>query len=311
MNKKNRKDPSIQRNLISCLMAVLLLFSMNGCSLAVNEGDGSQSRDYLIGASITRTEIEKIEGKVSWNEGEIEDLNFPGLDGTYFIYTTRKMEDGTIVYSTAGTEGIDRDAKFGTADEKGSIELTINSYVVPKEQEEYCCIYMNPIYMTKEKEVYTVGGLKLSVNTEDAANGASTGRSFKETERLKWIDSEVEVFVSVTANLYAADQPVKILFSEMDENHRVLKKTEYEPGKVPKVMNVGDKTAYILIESKLAGSLKQNEKNLEICSWDGVTTYQEEEDKNVQKQKATLFDTFYALPNGLLLKNSTWVIWPE
>jgi len=321
MNKMKRNNNQIRRCLISSFMAVLLLITMNGCSLAVDVGDGARSRDYLIGAIITREEIEKTDGEVIWKEDRIEALQFEGIQGNYLVYTTWKMNDGTVAYGTAGTKGIDSHANYGTKDEKGSIELTINAYVAPKEAEEYCSIYMNPIYMTKDEEVYTVGGVELKVNTEDAKEGASTGRSYSEKEKLRWIDSEIEVSVNVMTNLYVAEQPVKITFSEMDENHKVVKKTEYEPGKVPEVINAEEETAYILVESELSGLLGQNKTNFEMCSWDGLTTYEITEEENGKElngevvtageQNATLTDTFYASPNGLLLKNSTWVIWPE
>lgn len=307
----NKKKKHIRIEMICGLMVFFMIMNLSGCSLAADKGGGAQLKDTLIGVAVTREKFEKTYAQVIWEENTIKELDFPEIEEIHYVYTTWENADGTLVYSTVGTKAVDGHACYSTIDEKGSIELTVNAYVVPKEKEEYCVVYMNPVYMTSEKEIYTVSGRELSVKKEDGAEGASTGTSFNETERLKWIDSEIEVTVSVRADLYVADQPLVITLSEMSDRHQVIKKTKYEPGTVPEFIYAEEETAYILVETELEGFLGQNTKDFEVCSWDGITTYQDEESEGNKEQNATLMDTFSSLSNGIRLKNSTWVIWPE
>ena len=299
------------RWLTICLPGILIIGALSGCSLAAGEGDGAQTRDCLIGAAITREEIGKTEAQVTWKDDTMEALAFDGIDACYYIYTTTENADGTLVYGSVGTEGLHRDVHYITQDDTGSIELTINNYVVPDMTEESCTIYMNPIYMTKEKEVYTDTGVPLTVRTESAVAGASVGRSIIETERMNWIDHEIEVSVNVAANLYVEDQPVKITLTEMTEDHKVVKKTDYEPGKVPQMIVAERETEYILVETELAGIFAKNGTELSMCAWDGQTIYQDESDSDGKEEPATLIHTLYAKEDGMLLQNSTWVIWPQ
>ena len=331
MNRKNdvSKMKQSMKLFLSCLLLLAILFNTCGCSLAAQGGASEQSKDQLIGAIVTKDYIEKTYADVQWDGKAIESLNFEGIEGHYAIYTCWENEDGTPVYGRVQSEGITGSTNYTTKDLSQSIELNINAYLIPGTAEESNTIYMNPIYMTSDDRVYTVVGSSASLGKGFDSFGASVGRTLKETEKLKWIDSVVKVDVNVTLDVSLAKEPVRIWLSQMDSSHNLVKKEEYVAGQLPEELIAEEQTEYIMVIMEQIGENGETELNREICSWDGTTTYEPENaeketainhtennattnttNSSVEKN-ASLLNTFYSDGSGFLLQQNTWVIWPE
>lgn len=290
---------------IVLFVCVLLLFMMSGCSLAAEEGGGAQSKDQLIGGMITRKYVEKTYARIEWDGDRIESLTFDGIDGYYAVYSIYEAESGQPVFSTAASEGLDCMPYYKTVNNTQSVELNIQAYVLLEEGLEDA-YYFNPIYMTNDGKIYTSAGNSASGVLE---NGTSTGWNMNEVEKIKGISSISEIDVTVAVTFSEAKEPVKIQVLQMDKEYQQIKAEEFLPGQVPKVMEAEVQTEYMVFVTEQKTASGEVVVNRDICSWDGETTYSDEEFPDKTGKNASLHFTDCSEGKGFLLKQPIWVIW--
>jgi len=298
------KNRCKKRILCAC---VLLLSMMAGCSLAAEEGSGAQSKDQLIGGMITREYVEKTYAQSEWDGERIESLTFDGIDGYYVVYSIYEAENGQPVFSTAASEGLDCMPHYKTVNQSQSVELTINAYVLPEEGLENT-YYLNPIYMTNDGKIYTSAGNSASAPLE---NGVSTGWNINEVEKIKGISSISEIDVNVAVTFSGASEPVKIQVLHMDKEYQQIKAEEFLPGQMPKVIEAEAGTEYMVFVTEQKTASGETMVNRDVCSWDGETTYSDEEFPDKTGKNASLHFTDCSEGKGFLLKQPLWVIWGE
>lgn len=143
--------------------------------------------------------------------------------------------------------------------------------------------YFNPVYQTADGEVYAVAGNGIFWSNEETS-GASWSTKITENQEVTLngmntsSGSEVEVTVCVM------EEPTDIALLQFDGNHEVLTRTEYQPGTLPKRLDILSDTQYIMMETSSPEGLNrilfQKEDNFAYafyCRDDGICIKQESE----------------------------------
>ena len=303
----------MNRKIINLLCAFAVILLLSGCSLAAEDGGGTQSKDQLIGALITRDYIEKTYAEIRWNEdrNQIEGLHFEGIDGHYSIYSFYDY-NGEPVFYTQASEGLDYSTRYKVADASETVEMNIKAYVVPEEREDNM-YYLNPVYKDKENRIYIVAGNSASAALTDGVG--SVGMSLKETEKISGVKDLKELTVEIPVEFSYMETPEKIRFLQMNKEHKEIKMDEYEAGQVPEFFVTEEETEYVVVISDAVAEDGERVSKREVCSYDGGTIYTADSDKKEEQlydgRPASLHQTFYANGSGFLLKQSTWFIWNE
>lgn len=143
--------------------------------------------------------------------------------------------------------------------------------------------YFNPVYQTADGEVYAVTGNGIFWSNEETP-GASWSTKITENQEVTLngmntsSGSEVEVTVCVM------EEPTDIALLQFDGNHEVLTGTEYQPGTLPKRLDILSDTQYIMMETSspegLSRTLFQKGDDFAYafyCRDDGICIKQESE----------------------------------
>ena len=301
--RKNEKNRKITAGILCLLMLILA----TGCSLAVEDGKGIQSKDQLIGGMITREYVEKTYAQIEWEEEKIKSLHFDGIEGYYVIYSLWEDENGQPVFSASASEGLDCEPHYKTVNKDQTIELNINGYVLFDDKKEDI-YYLNPIYMTKDRQIYTVAGNSASTSFEGQE---SVGWSINEAEKIEGISNIREVEVKVSVLFTGAKEPVKIQIIQMNEKYEMIQTEEFLPEQVPDVIQTEKDAEYVVFVTEQKTGTGETVFDREACSWDGETTYGDENAPGSEEKNGSLHYTTYSEGTGFLLKKPCWVIWPE
>lgn len=305
----------IKKWLLSVLSLVCML-SLCGCSLAVPEAGTDGNR--LIGAFITddyldlfQTDIEtdirgdfRKEGRlyatIDKSGGERPEdwkIMFEGVEGFHMLQPVWTDENGEKYAASECSEEIcDLDLKvnFSDGSEENSISGTI--YFLPGKADENIAYHANPVYQTEDGRIYAVPGQGFSTSGE-----SDEGEHFSTTlsEETTAADNEKKKAEkgSVTVRYCVMHKPVKITVYQMDKSHQILEKKDYNPGEMPEELTAKHGAEYFLVETE-----KEMLSGEKMISRE-VYTY--------NPQEYTSAETFYALDNGIVAKQTTEIKWSE
>lgn len=307
--KRKLQNKSVNHVRILVPLFFFLVIVLSGCSLAVPDGAGAHSKDTLLGVMLTTDSIDKTYADVTWGEEGIENIEFGKRNGPFALFDIWTDEQNEPVCDVEASKGIDYSMQINVKDSEEEYRLEVNAYLLRAKEKEELTFYMNPIYMDSENRIYVVAGESASFSGGFDAGG-TLGYSFNEKETFRFNNTKIEtnIVIDITASL--ADEPTNICFTQMDSDKKTVKTDEFLPGQVPKEMFVDEETECVIVATEQNGTVAIDR---EACSWDGETTYvpESDEDKTGKERNATLYHTFYPDASGFLLKQDTWVIWPE
>ncbi|XCP86679.1 hypothetical protein ABXS75_07770 [Roseburia hominis] len=307
---------------------VMLMFSLCGCSLAVPEG-GTEGNGRLIGAFITPDYLDlyDMEGYLEAHASDLADgrevmladdakyeeklyadiqkngsedpgdwkVSFGDIAGVNFFTPFWKGEDGDGYWASEYGDGIcDTDTHIKTTDtgEERSIKGTV--YILPGKANENIAYYVNPVYQTQEGRIFVVSGQGFSTSGDSSEGVCMTTELADQvttTENGKSVEEKSSVAVSI-AVMY---RPVKITIFQMDRENRIIRKAEYSPAEVPQKLTAESGAEYILVETE-----KENLSGEEVVSREIY-----------ERSKEEYLETFYAMENGMVARQSTEVVWQD
>lgn len=312
---------------ISIFLTVLAL-CLSGCSLAVPDA-GEDVKDRLIGAFITPEYLDffdmdaylsdhasaftdgeeiTVAGGAEYERRLYADvdkngskdpsdwkISFPGVEGACFFSPLWKDAEGADYWGSVCDEEVcDMHTDIKTSDEGGAERaLSGTIYILPGKADEDIAYYMNPVYQTKDDRIYAVTGQGFSTSG-DSSEGMQMTTKLEEQVALTENGKTVTEKSSVSVSYAVMYRPVKITLCQMDGKNRLLQKTEYNPSELPERLSTEPETEYVLVETK-----KQNLSGEEVVSREVYENVDEGE----------WLETFYALENGMIARQSTEVIW--
>lgn len=314
------------------LVAVFLtMCCLSGCSLAIEDAGTATSGDRLVGVFITDEALDlfdveayfedhpsvfksneevminpsgkyvnKLYATIDKNESmDTKDWNisFEGVEGEYIIQAVWFDEDGEKYYDYLASDAVcDRLTNISGSDEDEDIEVSFTLYTQPGQEDPDIfdfVYYANPIYQTGDGEFYLVGdNFGIAAMAVEGDNRAITySDQITTTEELK---TTTEKF-SVTVTYQTMYKPNKITLCQMDENHQLIKRDNYEPGKLPEKIQAEKDAAYFMIETEKTDGEGKTHIMREIYE---PTDYEEEQ-----------IETFYPLDSGMMSKQRTEILW--
>ncbi len=323
---KNKKNNRLI--LITILLAVLTL-PLNGCSLA-QKNAGDESADRLIGVFITEDPLDLFDMD-SWlsdhtftpdNDTDITinnsgnyinplyatinrhnskdpsdwDVTFKGVRGINCFSPVWTDEKGETFHASQYNDAVcDIHTNISSSDNTEELELSATIYNIPGLIDQDAGFFPNPVYQTADGKIYAVStsGFSTSSRTSEGDNMSTTfSEQFETTEQFKTKTEKT----SVTIHYSIMFEPLKIRLFQMDKDHQVIRHEEFTPGKVPEKLSAEEGAAYILIETE-----KKSPEGGIVITRDLYERSENEEEYSLE--------TFYALDNGLVSKQSTEVDW--
>jgi len=308
---------------------IMLLLTLCGCQLAVEELDDSSSgKDRLIGVFVTLEHLDLFD-----DEAYIEDnLNailagkdISGVDSLQysgrlyailkdrlltneetgekvttqeyvfesvkgFSYMVPMMQDADGVY--VGTGSDEAISNGHTAIKHGDTEeysLTGTIYLDPVYGDAVC--YLNPVYQSADGCVYAVQGSGYSMNGAMAEGSVFTATLSEETTVTTGSEKKAtKTSVSIVMEVMFA--PEEIVITELDADDAVVRRTAYIPGETPKTYAPSPETACLMIHT-----LKHDRNGKEVRS------------SQLCDRLDDGFDTFFRRDDGVCVERYTKLEW--
>lgn len=308
---------------------LLPALALCGCSLAVSGKGGEPESDRLIGVFITEEYLdlfdmdayledhasalldkkehtvtdtsqytEKLYADIEKNGSEDPgnwEVSFKETEGIRFFSPIWKTgEDASYHANVYDASICDPEVNVTVTDTGEEISLSGTYYILPgKFSGDEVIYYVNPVYQTKDGDIYTVpgNGFGTEVQSGEGANWTSTlSDQIQITE--DGVQKTEQTFVKIQFGVMYKPQKVSLL--QMDAQHRIIRADAYEPGMLPQKMEAEPETAYILAETQ-----KENPA--------GGTVLQREIYEPGGEE--TIMKTFYAAQDGNLSGMDTEIIW--
>ena len=262
-----------KRRYIFAAIALSMLLSLCGCSLAKPDLGRDAEEDRLIGFFITRTSLDlfdhdryvndnlssftkngfidgntdtsKYQGRLyaEYREGTFpgsNELEFPGVEGYKFFIA--EFTDSTGVYTgSVLSDGICNSSFH--AGNNTSIEGTI--YISTAALRPF---FANPVYQSNDGSIYVVSGTGMSsvgMSTPGAAMSQTMSTESSVTENGETIEKSfrAEIHYEVMA------APEKLTLIQMDWQSNVLRRDEYIPNDMPDSLELHPECEYVLTET--------------------------------------------------------------
>ena len=319
----------IKRSL-SALLAVLIALSLSGCQLALKDASEESITSHIIGFFITTEYLDlfndeaffqdqfigSVTGEINYSENSdlydgryyatlqpITDLNgvegenifyryeFPGLEGIPFYSANHPDSVDQSVFLASSYDSAISDIHtniFVTdADERVELEGTLNLSTRQANKQ----IYFNPVYQTEDGRVYVEsgeyverGGIVdegpfMTETYSDSTTTTNNGASESQGNTIK-------------LSIAFLNPPEKIVLVQMDQNNEIVKRAEFEPGKMPETLTPEATTEYIVVETHKKDSTGAQVITRDLCSRDDGVVF-----------------SFYAREDGICVNQSTSLEW--
>ena len=297
-----------------------MLTLLSGCQLAIKDAD-KVTEDRLAGVFVTTEYLDLFNAEAYVNDnlrvvgGDISiegdtsayyeriyaqktvidehrnEYEFVGLDG-YGYYSLIEIGETMLDnYHYAGVdEGIsDPKTHYKVTDEGEGVEM-VGTLYFPSGNSE-AVFYFNPVYQTREGELYVTTGQGFSTGGS-MAEGQVYSQTMEEVTTIDLNGEKASWSTSVTTNIVGIILPEKYVLVYMDELNRILVSQEYAPGNVMPEMNVPGETAYIILEAHKRGT-------------DGEITI----DREIIDRGEESFSTFWINADGICIKGDTYLTW--
>ncbi len=314
---------------LRCIMCILFISCLCGCSLAVPDAGAEGGSDRMIGVFITREFLDlfdmeqylndhasgfrngqevqiphdaEYEGRlyasIDKSKGDNPDgweVSFGNLEGISMFTPFWTPEDEEPYWGSVCTEGIsDLDIRYAEYDDSEEHSISGTVYMVQGKTEESMVFYANPVYQTADGRIYVTSGHGVSASGESSEGVQLSSTLDGETTviengRVKTEKSSVAVQYTV---MY---KPVRITFFQMGQGHQVIKENTYKPENVPEQLYAEKGTEYILMEMEKEGIAGEKKVSREVYG------YNPNED--------VWLTTYCARDDGIVVKQETKIVW--
>lgn len=316
------------RRTFEIFLAVLIIFSLMGCQLALE--DKEDNTDILIGVFITeeRLDLFDMEGYLNDNINTLSgggliniDKNSSQYQGRlYATLTTRALKDDTgknfdtrefvfndfkgisyfsarvpateneDSYITSGSEAVsDGYTSFHFGEDEDKTTLEGTIYI----SSDYAgkTLFINPVYQSSDGTVYAITGNGIMVSDEQGEGSVYT-QTLEETTTITENGKRKSKSTSIKISLAVMFPPEQIFILQMDKDSEIIAKTKYAPGKLPGTIIPEAGVEYIIVES--------NKIDIEGNTVTSRTLF--------DRSNETL-ESFYRRSDGICVKQSTILDW--
>lgn len=319
------------KRLFMAFLALLIMFIVSGCQLAIEDKGEVKSKDRLVGVFITFEYLDlfDMEGYLNDNINKLSGGGFINMDQNnskyqnrlYATLAARTLTNGegdtinTSEYVFEGVEGIsyfaarvpatDNEDSFITSGSDISIsdghmgifnrdeeeKITLEGTIYISSTYTNRSFYINPVYQSSDGSVYATTGSGVMLGGHQG-EGSVFSQTLDETTTVTENGKTKSLSTSIKISITAMPSPEKINVLQMDKDNKILSRLNYLPGELPDTISPIEKAEYIMVESQ--GT------DMEGKTVTSRTLY----DRRVQA-----LDTFYCLDNGICVKQWTKLDW--
>ena len=298
------------------LISLLSLF-LCGCQLATDGPEEGQ----LVGVYFTtdvvsipgqELEVDNISsaGSISFTEGqpggrlyaqEFTDekgdiyYDFPGLEGVAF-YQIPIVKDGQV-YSHQENNRAIQERHLSTAIQDGGETMSVEGTIYAPTWGEQKCLFANPMYQTKDGQVY----LEATPDAFDCASmlseGAYVSYTWSSTTRVETPEGTKTSGLVFEYGYHGKNPVEKVVFTQMTADHHPIDTQEYPADQTPVTLTVALETAYLLVESH--------------CINGQGTSYVDRVLLDRDDEKDQVFTTYIQEIQGIFSRRITTILWEE
>ncbi len=316
---------------IALILGVCAALSLTGCQLALENGDGEQRGDRLIGALVTTEYLDlfDLEGYLNdhlngFSGGEIKaDGNSADYQGRlYATLTTRTVTDqqtreraqlqefvfedmdGAAYFAaripetetedsfiSGGSDEAISDGHMGLFYGDEEDKITLEGTIYIVPDNSGKTYYINPVYQSGDGSVYATTGSGISLGGV-MDEGEAFSQTLDETITVTENGKSKSAVTSVTISVNAMLAPRQIVIAQMDGNGTRISRKEYAPGKLPETLALDKEAAYIIVETQ-----KQNRAGEQLVS------------RALYNAGEESIATFYSREDGICVKQWTRLLW--
>lgn len=257
---------------------------LSGGQLRMEDTDEYQGRIYaeLVQRPLTNAKT----GDVT----EHWEYVFP-LEGVgYFAYYY--AEDGEGYWATSTGDGlVDAATHWKSTDVGEGVEMDGTLYCSPAAA--HVTAFVNPVYQLPDGRVYLLSGSGFDLGGA-YGEGEIWATNLKESQEETLNGRTKDAWdCSVTLHISLMYWPQSYIVWEMSEDSQVLSRREYNPGHLPKELELGAETAFVLLESQR-------------LSPEGETVTE----RTVYEPGEEYMESFHCREDGLCVPDNTTLIWP-
>lgn len=321
------------RRTFSVFLAVLILFELTGCQLALEDKGEANNKDILIGVFVTDEYLDLFDTERYLNDNlnklsgggliDMDENNSPYQGRLYATLKTRELKDdagkainpGEFVFEgaegisyfaaripatenedsfiTSGSDEAISDGHTGFSYSDNEDKTTLEGTIYISSDYAGKIRYVNPVYQSADGSVYAVTGNGIMLSGEQG-EGSVFSQTLEETSTVTENGKSKSVSIYIKISMSMMFPPEQIYILQMDKNSSIISRTEYEPGKLPDSLTPEPDVEYIIVESLKRGP----EDNLVISR------------SLFDKSNETL-ETFYARDDGICIKKQTNLDWSK
>lgn len=233
------------------MIAMLLAsVSLSEQTVPVNASEGSR----LIGLLITREDLAEYTDEAGvllasceqkGPDNEIE-YHFGDVDGLRLICFIDSEDNGDGSIISNADDGISA-VDFNMNEDGSSIRMDATINFVPDQDETL--FFYNPVLRTNSGQVFATPGDFMAVSSAMNPPGSSVGQTVRDERKHTENGSETTDTTTVSIQIKAVREPLKIRLLQFSEAHELLKSEEFEPGTVPEQIAPLTETDYLLLET--------------------------------------------------------------
>ena len=133
------------------------------------------------------------------------------------------------------------------ADDGSSVKMDAAISVVPGQGDAF--FFYNPVLMADSGQVFAVPGDFMAISAAMNPPGSSVGQTVRDERKHTENGSETTDTTTVSIQIKAVREPLKIRLLQFSEAHELLKSEEFEPGTVPEQIAPLPEADYLLLET--------------------------------------------------------------
>lgn len=295
-------------------LAVLLLFPLGGCQLALKDGQTIQNKDRLIGIFVTSQSLHvtdwqddsgvnqsRLYAQLTTKEligeagekVEMQEYEFTDVEGIpYFAANMPETVDQEGFISSSSDEAIsDGHMSLHLGDDGDRTELKGTIYLSP--QSAYQTQFVNPVYQSNDGRVYVMTGTGGGhvIRGDDGERAALT-QSLTETTAATENGNTKTKEIAIHISFSTIWSPRHIVVLQMDDNSNVVDRAEYIAGDMPASITLQQGVQYIVVETH-----KNDNDGKEFVS------------RALFAREDETLDTFFCREDSICVKKWTALIW--
>ena len=319
------------RKSIATILAVLIILTLTGCQLALEDKGDSKNKDRLIGVLVTDEYLDlfdmerylndnvnkfsgggliniddnnsKYQGRLyakletltlkgeAGNTFETREFVFDDVNGISYFSATVPATENEEGYTTSGSDEAISDSHMSIHYGDDEDKTSLEGTIYISMNQIAKSRYINPVYQDSDGSVYVTSGSGIMLAGEQGEGSVFT-QTLEESATVTENGKTKTVSFDIKISLSIMLPPEKIIIIQMDKNSDIISKKEYVPGKLPETLIPDIGAEYIIVESYK----RDLESNL-------ITS------RSIYDRKNETLDTFYCRDDGVCIKQWTNLDW--